>query len=181
VRDLQEQPLSRQEKVKIVSSILKQAPPEEFCEAFSDLRLLVGDDSLMCQEAASLCALHNKLHFIPVRRKECEVLLTRHNELEEKHFLDSQRQVSFKFDHLRKEASDFQAHPQEDEKGEEWRRALYEGLKAYVSSHYPGGICSCSHRSIRSHIVCQLVDKVEGVLRKATKLMSGLQRESVIS
>ncbi|XP_065268794.1 F-actin-capping protein subunit alpha-2-like [Emys orbicularis] len=141
-RMTREQPLTRQEKVKIVSSLLKQAPPEEFCEAFSDLRLLVGDDSLMCQEAASLCALHNKLYFTPVRRKECEVLLTRHNELEEEHFLDSQRQVSFKFDHLRKEASEFQAHPQEDEKGEAWRRALYEGLKAYVSSHYPGGICS---------------------------------------
>lgn len=123
-------------------SLLKQAPPEEFCEAFSDLRRLVGDDSLMCQEVASLCALHNKLHFTPVRRKECEVLLTRHNELEEKHFLDPERQVSFRFDHVRREASEFQAHLQEDEKGEAWRKALYEGLKAYVSSHYPGGLCS---------------------------------------
>uniref|UniRef100_A0A8C8R8Y1 F-actin-capping protein subunit alpha n=1 Tax=Pelusios castaneus TaxID=367368 RepID=A0A8C8R8Y1_9SAUR len=134
--------LTRQEKVKIVSHLLKQAPPEEFHEAFSDLRLLVDDDSLMCQEAASLCALHNKLHFTPVRRKACEVLLTRHNELEEKHFLDPQRQVSFKFDHVKREASEFEAHLQEDEKGESWRRTLHEGLKAYVSSHYPEGLCS---------------------------------------
>nr|XP_025040585.1 F-actin-capping protein subunit alpha-1-like isoform X3 [Pelodiscus sinensis] len=41
-RMTREQPLTKHEKMMIVSSLLKQAPPEEFCEAFSDLRLLVA-------------------------------------------------------------------------------------------------------------------------------------------
>ncbi|XP_063001401.1 F-actin-capping protein subunit alpha-1-like [Elgaria multicarinata webbii] len=134
--------LAKPEKVQVVSQLLKQAPPGEFNEAFSDLRMLVDDDAMMCEEAASLCAVHNKDHFTPVKAEECEVLLTRHNELEENRFLDPQNQVSFKYDHLRRMPSDFQAHPEEDKKGEVWRRALQEALKAYVSNHYPEGLCS---------------------------------------
>ncbi|KAL8197468.1 UNVERIFIED_CONTAM: hypothetical protein K2H54_025624 [Gekko kuhli] len=134
-------PLDRQETVQTVSRLLKQAPPGEFDKAFSDLRALVEDDGLMCEEASGFCAVHNKDHFTPVRAEGCEVLLTRHNELEENHFLDPQSQVSFEYDHLRRKASDFQAHPEEDEKGEQWRRELQESLKAYVSEHYPEGLC----------------------------------------
>uniref|UniRef100_A0A8D2KWR8 F-actin-capping protein subunit alpha n=1 Tax=Varanus komodoensis TaxID=61221 RepID=A0A8D2KWR8_VARKO len=133
--------LSKPEKVQVVSRLLKQVPPGEFKEAFSDLRTLVNDDTLMCEEAASLCAVHNKDHFTPVQSEECEVLLTRHNELEENHFIDPQKKISFKYDHLRRMPSDFQAHPEEDEKGEVWRRALQEALNAYVCSHYPEGLC----------------------------------------
>ncbi|XP_075753129.1 membrane protein FAM174B isoform X1 [Pelodiscus sinensis] len=171
-RMTREQPLTKHEKMMIVSSLLKQAPPEEFCEAFSDLRLLVSDDSLMCQEAASLCALYNKLHFAPVRSKECEVLLTRHNELEENHFFDPQRQVSFKFDHVRQEPSEFQAHPQEDEMGEAWRRALYEGLKVYVSSHYPGGLCSVFIKDTAIRKI--LIACIAGRLHRPSAFWNGL-------
>ncbi|XP_053128731.1 F-actin-capping protein subunit alpha-2-like [Hemicordylus capensis] len=135
-------PLSGPEKVQVVSRLLKQAPPGEFTEAFSDLRLLVDDDAVMGEEVASLCAVHDKDHFTPIRTQECEVLLTRHNELEENRFLDPQGQVSFKYDHLKRKAGEFQPHPEEDEKGELWRRAIQESLKAYVRNHYPEGVCS---------------------------------------
>ncbi|KAJ7311373.1 hypothetical protein JRQ81_006992 [Phrynocephalus forsythii] len=130
------------ERLRAISHLLKQAPPGEFKEVFSDLRVLVADDAMMCEEAANLCAIHNKDHFTPVKTERCEVLLTRHNELEDNCFLDPQNQVSFKYDHLREVLSDFQDHPEDDKKGELWRRALHEGLKAYVSSHYPQGFCS---------------------------------------
>ncbi|XP_061451827.1 F-actin-capping protein subunit alpha-1-like [Rhineura floridana] len=134
--------LHKPEKAQAVSRLLKQAPPGEFNEAFSDLRMLMDDDTMMSEEVASLCAVHNKDHFTPVKTKECEVLLTRHNELEENRFLDPQNRVSFKYDHLRRVPSNFQDHPEEDKKGELWRRALHEALKAYVSNHYPKGLCS---------------------------------------
>ncbi|XP_033023920.1 F-actin-capping protein subunit alpha-1-like [Lacerta agilis] len=134
--------LAKPEKAQVVSRLLKQAPPGEFNEAFSDLRMLVDDDTMMCEEVASLCAVHNKDHFTPVKSKKCEVLLTRHNELEENRFLDPQNRVSFKYDHLTRVPSNFQDQPEEDEKGELWRRALQEALKVYVSNHYPEGLCS---------------------------------------
>ncbi|XP_054858265.1 F-actin-capping protein subunit alpha-1-like [Eublepharis macularius] len=135
-------PLARQETVQVVSRLLKQAPPGEFNEAFSDLRLLVDNDSMMSEEVPSFYAIHNKDHFIPVKTEGCEVLLTRHNELEENRFLDPQNQVSFKYDHLERKPTDFQAHPEEDMKGEQWRRELHEALKAYVGNHYSKGLCS---------------------------------------
>ncbi|XP_060116353.1 F-actin-capping protein subunit alpha-1-like [Heteronotia binoei] len=134
--------LKRQETVQTVSRLLKQAPPGEFDKAFSDLRVLVEDDNLMGEEASGFCAVHNKDHFAPVKAESCEVLLTRHNELEESRFLDPQSQVSFKYDHLKRQLTDFQAHPEEDEKGEQWRRELHVSLKAYVDDHYPEGLCS---------------------------------------
>ncbi|KYO21050.1 F-actin-capping protein subunit alpha-1 [Alligator mississippiensis] len=164
--------LTREEKLQVMRNLLKQAPPEEFNEVFNDLRLLVGDDSLMSQEAACLWALHNKVYFTPVRQKECEVLLTRHNELEESRFLDPQKQVSFKFDHLRKQASDFQAHAQEDKKGEMWRRALYEALNVYVSSHYAEGLCSVFIKDTAVRKI--LVACIEGHLNRPSAFWNGL-------
>ncbi|XP_042329954.1 F-actin-capping protein subunit alpha-2-like [Sceloporus undulatus] len=134
-------PLAKLEKAQVVSRLLKQAPPGEFNEVFSDLRMLVGDDAMMSEEAENLCAVHNKDHFTPVKTEKCEVLLTRHNELEENRFLDPQSQVSFKYDHLKRIPSDFQTH-HEETTGEVWRRALYDALKAYVCNHYPEGLCS---------------------------------------
>nr|XP_056722085.1 F-actin-capping protein subunit alpha-1-like [Euleptes europaea] len=135
-------PPDRQERVQVVGRLLKQTPPGEFHEVFSDLRALVKDDGLMCDEASGFCAILDKDHFTPVKTEGCEVLLTRHNELEENRFLDPQSQFSFKYDHLRRKPSDFQAHPEEDEKGEQWRREIHESLKAYVNNHYPKGLCS---------------------------------------
>ncbi|XP_003226623.3 F-actin-capping protein subunit alpha-2-like isoform X2 [Anolis carolinensis] len=134
--------VAKLEKAQLVSRLVKQAPPGEFNEVFSDLRMLVDDDGMMCEEAENLCAMHNKDHFTPVQTEGCNVLLTRHNELEENRFLDPQNRVSFKYDHLRRTLSDFQAHHEEDKKGEAWRRTFHEALKAYVGNHYPEGLCS---------------------------------------
>lgn len=125
-----------------MSRLLKQIPPGEFKEAFSDLRMLVGDDVMMCKEAASLYSMYNKDHFIPIKWENGLVLLTRHNELEENRFLDPENKVSFRYDPLRMITSNFQDHPEEDEKRELWRKTLYEALKTYVSNHYPEGVCS---------------------------------------
>nr|XP_060611908.1 F-actin-capping protein subunit alpha-2-like [Anolis sagrei ordinatus] len=134
--------VAKLEKAQLVSRLVKQAPPGEFKEVFSDLRMLVDDDAMMCEEAENLCAIHDKDHFTPVQTERCNVLLTRHNELEENRFLDPQNRVSFKYDHLRRMPSDFQAHHEEDKKGEAWRREFHEALKVYVDKHYPEGLCS---------------------------------------
>lgn len=139
---LKDQGLVWPEKVQVMSRLLKQIPPGEFKEAFSDLRMLVGDDVMMCKEAASLYSMYNKDHFIPIKWENGLVLLTRHNELEENRFLDPENKVSFRYDPLRMITSNFQDHPEEDEKRELWRKTLYEALKTYVSNHYPEGVCS---------------------------------------
>ncbi|XP_048337609.1 F-actin-capping protein subunit alpha-2-like [Sphaerodactylus townsendi] len=165
-------PLDRLEKVQVVSRLLKQAPPGEFSEAFSDLRALVKDDGMMYEEAPGFCAIHTKDHFTPMEAEDFKVLLTRHNELEENRFLDPEGQVSFKYDHLKREPTDFQAHPEEDEGGELWRRELYKSLEAYVNNHYPKGTCSVFIKDTAVRRI--LVACIESHRHKASAFWNGL-------
>jgi capping protein (actin filament) muscle Z-line, alpha len=52
-------------------------------------------------------------------------LITQYNELPDGRFFDPKTKKVFRYDHLRKEASDFQpAHGEIEEKLEPWRKAL---------------------------------------------------------
>jgi len=138
-----EEPLSDAEKVRVAADFILHAPPGEFNEVFNDVRVLLNNDALLKDGASHAFSQYNKDQLTPVKVENSELfgLITEHNDLAGGRFADPRSKQSFKYDHLRKEASEYQSWSPESSM-ETLRAAIEAEVTAYTSSHYRHGVCA---------------------------------------
>ncbi|XP_063229535.1 F-actin-capping protein subunit alpha [Bacillus rossius redtenbacheri] len=143
-----DEPISDQEKVRIVTNFILHSPPGEFNEVFNDVRVLLNNDSLLKEGASSAFAQYNKDQLTPVKIEgsDHKGLITEFNDLGGGRFFDDRSKQSFKYDHLKKEASDYQPRTP-DPAAEQWRSALEAELTEYTLGHFKNGVCSVFGKS----------------------------------
>lgn len=131
-----------EDKVAIVSDFIVNSPPGEFNEVFSDVRVLLNNDTLLKEGAAGAYAEYNETQFTPapLEGSEESVLVTKHGKLDEGRYLDPRTKQSFAFDHLRKETSDPQAADVDDVDG--YRSSFEKAVTEYTKDHYEKGACA---------------------------------------
>lgn len=138
-----DEPLTDAEKVRVAADFILHAPPGAFNEVFNDVRVLLNNDALLKDGASGAFSQYNKDQLTPVKVEGSELfgLITEHNDLGGGRFTDPRSKQSFKYDHLRKEASEYQTW-EPDTSMETTRAAIEAGVTEYCLQHYRHGVSS---------------------------------------
>jgi len=137
--------ISADDKLKIATKFMLNAPPGEFNEVVTDVRSLVNDDVLLNRNALSTFRTYNtdQMIAVTIAGSEVKVLVTTHGEIDQKHYLDPRSKQVFEFDHVMQTVGGVQpAGDHLDNACESVRHAIDAAVTDYVTSFYPEGACA---------------------------------------
>ena len=151
-----ESEISEEEKVRIVCDFIKSAPPGEFNEVVNDVRVLLADDRLLKERASDAFYAYSTDQFTTVKVNDETCLVTKRGAIDQaKIFLDPKNSVSFKYDFLKKEASEI-TPVDRNEKVESWRMPLQNEVMSYLTETYPDGV-SAVYGAMEEDEICLTV------------------------
>ena len=141
--DSESNPLSDSEKAKVAADLIQQTPPGGFNDVFNDVRTLLNNDELLKDSVSGAFSQYNKDQLTPVKIEGSEFpgLITQHNDLGGGRFADARSKQSFKYDHLRAEALEFESWEPETSL-ESLRSAIEAAVTEYCQQHYKSGVAS---------------------------------------
>ena len=135
----QEFPISDADRVKIASQFICLTPPGEFVEVFNDIRILLNNDGLLKDKGSPAFAKYNKDQFTPVLLSDQRsALVSHHSQLPDGRFFDPTSRSTFRFDHMRREASDIRKDWSPNQT-ESYREAVDKEALGYVTEHFSSG------------------------------------------
>ena len=104
---------------------------------------MLNNDELLKDSVSGAFSQYNKDQLTPVKLEGADLqgLITEHNDLGGGRFSDARSKQSFKYDHLRAEASEFEAWEPETTM-EPLRSAIEAAVTEYCSQHYKNGVSS---------------------------------------
>jgi len=135
--------ISDEEKLKIATKFMLNAPPGEFNEVVTDVRTLVGNDTLLNRNALSTFRTYNTDQMISVHISGSaqKVLITTYGEVDQKHYLDPRSKQIFEFDHVMQTVGTV-TEATVEQSCEPLRAAIDTAVSDYVSGFYPEGACA---------------------------------------
>jgi len=135
--------ITDEEKVQIATGFLLSSPPGEYNEVVTDVRALVGNDSLLNQHFASTSQEYNTEQCIMLQPPNGEhmVVICKQGEVSATEYLDPRGQQIVTVDHVKQEITGTSATTLNSTM-EPYRSAVDDAVAAYVQNHYPQGACS---------------------------------------
>jgi len=133
---------SQAEIIQICTGFLLSSPPGELMEVVTDVRGLLGNDTILNDSAPKTFREYNTEQMLQVKAPNGghQVLITKYGEITPSEYLDPRGGTVVFFDHIRQEVTGSRAIAGElDSSVENFRRAVDDAVASYVAEHYPNG------------------------------------------
>lgn len=132
--------ISQEEIIQISNNFLLNAPPGEFLEVVTDVRGLLGNDTLLNDTAPQIFRKWNTDQMIQVQVGDHQVLITPYNEINDCEYIDPKGNCVVRYDHIRGEVTGTRPIGGElDGQIEPYRSAIGDSIANYCAEHYENG------------------------------------------
>ncbi|KAF8526104.1 F-actin-capping protein subunit alpha [Gautieria morchelliformis] len=150
------------DRMASAARFLLQSPPGEINDVLNDVRNIIADDDSLQEGIQPALQEYNVAQFVTVEvpGQQHQVIISEAGRVagEDERFRDPRSKTTFKFDHLRLEASDAQSY-EPDEAAEPFRAALETAALAYITDHFQEGVATVFANSATNYVIQFVANK----------------------
>jgi len=123
-----------------ITNFLLNAPPGEFHDVVTDVRNLLGDDTVLNEVAPYAFKEYNTEQLLIVNVDGSKTIIAKQGEISASEYLAPRLGLVVQFDHFKQETTGSRAIAGElDAEAEPWRSGLSQKVETYVAEHFDLG------------------------------------------